>query len=69
VDSSCERGNESSGSIKCWETTEWLHNLWPLEWYSAPQSWLVLVSEGKEMPTLLGHQSQSQSLGLGVNCF
>jgi hypothetical protein len=18
-------------------TTEWLHNLWPLEWYSAPQ--------------------------------
>jgi hypothetical protein len=27
-----------SGSIKCWETTEWLHKLWPLEWYSAPQS-------------------------------
>jgi hypothetical protein len=26
------------GSIKSWETTEWLHNLWPLEWYSAPQS-------------------------------
>jgi hypothetical protein len=22
------------GSIKCWETTEWLHNLWPLERYS-----------------------------------
>jgi hypothetical protein len=21
------------GSIKCWETTEWLHNLWPLELY------------------------------------
>jgi hypothetical protein len=20
-------------SIKCWESTEWLHNLWPLEWY------------------------------------
>jgi hypothetical protein len=34
----CELGNEPSGSIKCWETTEWLHNLWPLEWYSAPQS-------------------------------
>jgi hypothetical protein len=29
------------GSIKCWKTTEWLHNLWPLEWYSAPQSLLV----------------------------
>jgi hypothetical protein len=37
VESSCELGNEPSGSIKCWETTEWLHNLWPLEWYSAPQ--------------------------------
>jgi hypothetical protein len=23
--------------LKCWETTEWLHNLWPLEWCSAPQ--------------------------------
>jgi hypothetical protein len=38
VESSCERGNEPSGSINCWETTEWLHKLWPLEWYSAPQS-------------------------------
>jgi hypothetical protein len=38
VESSCEFGNEPSGSIKCWESTEWLHNLWPLEWYSAPQS-------------------------------
>jgi hypothetical protein len=35
---SCERVNEPSGSIKCWEATEWLHNLWPLESYSAPQS-------------------------------
>jgi hypothetical protein len=33
-----ECSNEPSGSIKCWETTEWLHILWPLEWYSAPQS-------------------------------
>jgi hypothetical protein len=24
VESSCERGNEPSGSIKCWESTEWL---------------------------------------------
>jgi hypothetical protein len=36
--SSCECGNETSVSIKCWETTEWLHKLWPLEWYSVPQS-------------------------------
>jgi hypothetical protein len=42
VESSCEIGNKPSGSIKCWESTEWLHNLWPLEWYSAPQSYLVM---------------------------
>jgi hypothetical protein len=41
VESSCELGNEPSGSIKCWESTEWLHNLWPLEQHSAPQGWLV----------------------------
>jgi hypothetical protein len=29
--SSCEYGNEPSGSIKCWETIEWLRNGWPLE--------------------------------------
>jgi hypothetical protein len=34
-----ERGYEPSGSIKYWETTEWLYNLRPLEWYSAPQSY------------------------------
>jgi hypothetical protein len=28
VESSHERGNEPSGYITCWETTEWLHNLW-----------------------------------------
>jgi hypothetical protein len=37
VESSCELGNEPPSSINFWETTEWLHNLWPLEWYSAPQ--------------------------------
>jgi hypothetical protein len=37
VEISCELGDEPSGSIKCWESTEWLHNLWPLERYSAPQ--------------------------------
>jgi hypothetical protein len=37
VESFCERSNEPSGSIKCWESIEELHKLWPLEWYSAPQ--------------------------------
>jgi hypothetical protein len=23
---SCEHGNEPSGSIKCWEVLEWLHD-------------------------------------------
>jgi hypothetical protein len=26
-----------------WESTDWLHNLWPLEWYSAPQSLPLLT--------------------------
>jgi hypothetical protein len=26
MESSCERGNERSGSIKCRETVEWLYN-------------------------------------------
>jgi hypothetical protein len=28
----------NSVSMICWETTEWLHNWWALEWYSAPPS-------------------------------
>jgi hypothetical protein len=31
VESSCEFGIEPSGSIKFWETIEWLYNWWPLE--------------------------------------
>jgi hypothetical protein len=30
-ESSCECGNECSGSIKCWETVEWPNNWWPLD--------------------------------------
>jgi hypothetical protein len=40
VEGSCEHGNEPSGSIKCWEVLEWLHNLQLLKKGSAP-----LVSE------------------------
>jgi hypothetical protein len=38
AESSSECGNEPSGSIKCWKTAEWLHNLWPLEWCSGSQT-------------------------------
>jgi hypothetical protein len=31
VESSCEFGNKILGSIKHWETIEWLHNWWPLK--------------------------------------
>jgi hypothetical protein len=31
VDSSCECGNEPSGSIKCWETIKWQHKWWPFK--------------------------------------
>jgi hypothetical protein len=30
MEDSCEHGNELSGSMKCWEVLEWLHNWWPL---------------------------------------
>jgi hypothetical protein len=29
VEGYCEHGNEPSGSIKCWEVSEWLHK-WQL---------------------------------------
>jgi hypothetical protein len=31
MNSSCKCGNYSYGSIKYWETIEWLHNWWFLE--------------------------------------
>jgi hypothetical protein len=36
VEGSCEHGNEPSGSIKCWEFLEWLHNWQLLKKGSAP---------------------------------
>jgi hypothetical protein len=34
--SSCEHGDEPSGSLKCWEVPEWLHNWQLLRKGSAP---------------------------------
>jgi hypothetical protein len=36
VEDSCEQGSEPSGSIKCWEVLEWLHNWRLLKEGSAP---------------------------------
>jgi hypothetical protein len=36
VEGSCEHGTEPSGSIKCWEVIEWLHNWRLLKMGSAP---------------------------------
>jgi hypothetical protein len=33
---SCEHGDEPSGSIKCWEVLQWLHNWRLLKKGSAP---------------------------------
>jgi hypothetical protein len=30
VESSCQCNNDPSGSIKCWEVIERLHNRWPI---------------------------------------
>jgi hypothetical protein len=50
VEGSCEHGNELSGSIKCWEFLEWLHN-WQLlkkgsaAWVSEWIQWVFLVQQ------------------------
>jgi hypothetical protein len=36
VEGCSEHGNEPSGSIKCWEVLEWLHNLQLLRNDSTP---------------------------------
>jgi hypothetical protein len=41
VESSCESGNEPSGSIKSWEVLEKLHKWRPLVKGSFPFGWLV----------------------------
>jgi hypothetical protein len=42
VEGSCEHGNEPSGSIKCWEILEWLHNWRLLKKGSAPRVSLLI---------------------------
>jgi hypothetical protein len=42
--SSCGQGSESSGSVKCWEVLEQLHNWRPFELSSAPWSELLIRS-------------------------
>jgi hypothetical protein len=37
AESTYEIVNEPSGSMKCWESTEWVLNVLPLDRYSAPQ--------------------------------
>jgi hypothetical protein len=36
VEGSCEHGIEPSGSIKCWEIVDWLHNWRLLKMGSVP---------------------------------
>jgi hypothetical protein len=40
VEGSCEHGNEPSGSLKCWEVSECLHNWQLFRRVSAPWSLL-----------------------------
>jgi hypothetical protein len=37
VEGSCEHGNERSGSVKCWEVREYLHNLQLLKKAQPPE--------------------------------
>jgi hypothetical protein len=36
VEGSCQHSNEPSGSIKCWQFLEYLHNWWFFKKRSAP---------------------------------
>jgi hypothetical protein len=40
---SCEHGNESSGTVKCWEILEELSNCWLLNKDSGPRSSLAIL--------------------------
>jgi hypothetical protein len=65
VEGSCEHSNEPSGSIKCWEILEWLHNWWLLKKGSVlifgmfPYLFILIFSkeiqgmEGREPPSPL----------------
>jgi hypothetical protein len=44
VEGSCEHGNDSSGSIKCWEILEEMRNWWLLKKGSVPWSQLELMN-------------------------
>jgi hypothetical protein len=43
VEGSCEHGNEPSGSIKCWEILEWLHNWRLLKKRLGPMKLVILL--------------------------
>jgi hypothetical protein len=51
---------EPSGSIKCWDIIKWLHDWWPLEKFTVPQSWLVYLeyqhSHYSRRAKFCGHQ-------------
>jgi hypothetical protein len=57
---SCEHGNEPSGSIKCWEVLEWLHNWRILKKGSAP--WVSDRPSIGEKPNYWDHHAFCWSL-------
>jgi hypothetical protein len=60
VESSCECGYEPSGSMKCWETIEWLHN-WCFEPTLGLATRNYFVSEGLSSCLCGGALSEERS--------
>jgi hypothetical protein len=60
VETSC---NELSGSIKMLVNYRVVHNLWPLEWYSAPQCWYVSSHQIRRI-ALYRHVSDTLALSV-----
>jgi hypothetical protein len=70
VEGSCEHGNEPSGSIKCWEVLEYVHNWQLLKKGSAP--WSRLVTDISALRVILTTNKWHQLVSLcsgNVVCF
>jgi hypothetical protein len=54
VEGYCEHGDEPSGSLKCWEVPEWLHNWQLLSKGSAPKVSKLYIYIGLQSSTKSG---------------
>jgi hypothetical protein len=68
VESSSECGNEPSGSIRCRETIEWLHNSVVLSSIESVKSVEIRTIACPDSTTLLSDVCSPMLLQVSVNC-